>query len=117
ADRRASRRLLRTFALLILLGRLAVQAGVARGGELLGRLVAQRTVWTHRVVFAPKPPPFLSGVAVVLELLTLQELVTKATVERLADPVLPRAARRHLDRLGPLRRQPAGQRLADELTA
>src|SRR3954464_4334222 len=115
ARRRARGRLLRTFALFILLGRLAVQAGVALGGELLGRLVAQRAVRPHRVVFAPEPPPFLPGIAVVLELLALQELVAEAAVERLADAVLPRPARRHLDRLGPLPRQPAAKRLADEL--
>src|SRR4249920_2245337 len=114
---RLSRPLLRTYALAIHPGRLAVQAGVALVAELSGRLVVQRAVRTHPVVFAPEPLSLLLGVPVVLELLALQELVAEAAVERLAAAVLPRAARRHLDRLGPLARQPAAKRLADELAA
>src|SRR5262245_51782375 len=93
--RRASRPLLRTSVLAIDLGRLAVQALVALVAELLGRLVVQRAVRAHRVVFTLEPPPFLPGVVVVLELLALEELVAEAAVERLAAAVLPGAARRH----------------------
>src|SRR5690349_22349102 len=112
---RPSRRQTTTFDLAIVLGRLSVQSGVALVAELFGRLVIQRTVRTHRVVFAPEPSSFLLGVLVVLELLSLQELVAKAAVERLADSVFPGAPRRHGDRLGTLSRQPTGQGLADEL--
>src|SRR5579859_5558982 len=117
AYRRVNGRLLQTFTLPILLGRRTVPTGVALGGKLLGRLVVQRTMRPHRVVLALEPPPFLLGIPLILELLALKELVAEATVERLADSVFPRAARCHLDRLGPLPRQPAGQRLADELAA
>src|SRR5580698_709482 len=95
--------------------RLVVQASVTLLAELLGRLVLQRTVRTHRVVFPVEPPSFLLGILFVLELLALQKLVSEAAVERLADTVLPGSARRHLDRLGSFPRQPAGQCLADEL--
>src|SRR4051794_17393015 len=77
-----SRRLLRVSGLAFMLFWLAVQASVALVAELLGRFVIQRAVRTHRVVFAPKPAPFLLGVPVVLELLTLEELVTETAVER-----------------------------------
>src|SRR6185369_1919791 len=98
----ASGRLLLTFALVILLGRLAVQSHVTLVAELLGRLIIQRAVRTYRVVLPPKPAPFFPGVPVVLELLALQELVSETAVKRLADSVLPRTSRRHRDRLGPL---------------
>src|SRR3954451_7698169 len=89
--------LLPPYALPIISGRLPVLARVALRGELLGRLVTQRAVRTHRVVFPPIPRSFLPPVLFVLELLPLQELVAEPAVERLADSVLPRAARRHLD--------------------
>src|SRR6516162_7003308 len=76
-SRRARRSLLRICDLVIVSARLAVPAGVALVTELPGRLVTQRTVWTHRVVFAPEPISFLLRVTLVLELFPLQELVAE----------------------------------------
>src|SRR4051812_19799593 len=83
--------------------------------ELSWRLVVQRTVRSHRVVFAPKPLSFLPCVRHVLELLHLQELVPEPTVERLAVAVLPRTPRRYRQGFGPLPRQPLSQRLTNKL--
>src|SRR5262245_65712030 len=94
-----------------------MQSSVALVAELRRRLVTQGTVRPDLVVLAPKPRPLVLGVRRRLEQLHLQELVPEPTMERLDVAVLPRAPGRHRNRLGPLLRQPAVQRLADELRA
>src|SRR5262249_6926601 len=80
-------------------------------------LVAQRAVRPYRVVFPTKPRPLFPGVGHVLELLALQEFVTQLPMERLDEAVLPRAPRRHRDRLRARLRPPPYQGLTDELPA
>src|SRR5215831_13190284 len=92
-----------------------MQSPVALLAELPRRLVAQGTVRPDPVVLAPKPRPLLLGVRRRLEQLHLQELVPKGALKRLDVAFLPRAPGRHRDRHGPRLREPAAQRLADEL--
>src|SRR5512135_2441554 len=79
---------------------------IARRTELLRRRVVQGTVWSHRVVFPPKPCPLLLGVLHVLELHPLEELVTQSTVKRFYISILPGACCGYRYRLRPHTRQP-----------
>src|SRR5260370_12558303 len=94
-----------------------MQSACAFVPELFRRLVGQRAVRSHRVVFAPIPLSFLPSVRHVLELFHLQELVPEPTIERLGNSVFPGARRRYRDRLCPLLRQPLSQRFAYDFRA
>jgi len=97
------------------LRRLTMQSSVALLAELLRRLVAQGAVRPDLVVLTSEPRPLLLGVRRRLEQFPLQKLVPEPAMKRLDVAVLPRTPDRHRDRLSPLLRKPAGQRLADEL--
>ncbi len=80
-------------------------------------LVSQRTVRPavivrQLVILAQHPRLRQAG-----EQLTIQQLVPKPTVERLAVGILPRAARRDVQRLDAALRQELANRLGDELRA
>src|SRR5207253_8526067 len=80
--------------------------GVAFVTELLRRLVAQAAVRADRVVLPTPPVRLRLRVRRRLELPAVQELVPQPAVERLNEPVLPRARLRHRDRLPPAPLQP-----------
>ena len=85
--------------------------------ERHGTLIAQLAVWPLVIVLTPEVlndhPRFCQRP----QLLPVQALVPKPTVEAFHKTVLPRAAGLDVDRLDPLLRQPALHDLRDELRA
>src|SRR5437588_8268920 len=94
-----------------------MEASVAFIAVLLRRLIADAAMRADRVVLAPPPSSFRLCIQHRLELLAVQKLVAQPAVKRFDEAVLPRTRRRHRDRLRSGGRQPADQRLADELRA
>src|SRR5262249_37326548 len=85
--------------------------------ELLRRSVAEAAVRPNRVVLPPPPVRLRLRVRRRLKLPAVEELVSQPAVERLDEPILPRAGRGHRARLRARLGQPTAQRLVDDLRA